>query len=94
MAGASELAVGNVFNLGGPPPISLMRLAELLVELNHSGSFVVKSFPSERKVIDIGDYFADDSLIRTTLGWTHEIGLETALRRTLAYYRRELPYYL
>ena len=94
MAGARDEAIGQVFNLGGPPPVSLMRLAELLVEINRKGSFVIRNFPSDRKVIDIGDYFADDSLIRRTLGWTHEISLETALKKTLAFYRKELPHYL
>ena len=37
--------------------------------------------------IDIGDYYADDSKLRSTLGWAPEIGLEQGLATTLDYYR-------
>jgi UDP-glucose 4-epimerase len=86
--------VGEVFNLGGPPRVTLQALAELLVELNRGGAFVVRSFPAERKKIDIGDYFADDRLIARKLGWRPRTDLRTALGRTLAYYRKELRYYV
>lgn len=93
-AAASPAAVGMLFNLGGPPPIALESLAELLVEINRGGSYVVKAFPGDRKKIDIGDYYADDRLIARTLGWKAKTDLKTALARTVAFYRRELRYYL
>jgi UDP-glucose 4-epimerase len=94
LAAARPEAVGEVFNLGGPPRVTLQALAELLVELNRGGAFVVRSFPAERKKIDIGDYFADDRLIARKLGWRPRTDLRTALARTLAYYRKELRHYL
>jgi UDP-glucose 4-epimerase len=94
LAAARDEAIGQVFNLGGPPPITLARLAEVLVEINEGGSFVVRPFPGDRKKIDIGDYFADDRLIRKKLGWRPRTDLRTALERTVAYYRRELKYYV
>ncbi len=87
-------AEGRVFNLGGPPPVTLLKLAELLVELNGGGAFRVRSFPPDRRKIDIGDYYADDRLIGRVLGWRPRTDLRTALSRTLAYYRRELRHYL
>jgi UDP-glucose 4-epimerase len=87
-------AEGRVFNLGGPPPVTLLKLAELLVELNGGGAFRVRSFPPDRRKIDIGDYYADDRLIGRVLGWRPRTDLRTALGRTLAYYRRELRHYL
>jgi UDP-glucose 4-epimerase len=80
--------------LGGPPPVSLRELADLLVKINRGGSFRVRRFPPERKKIDIGDYYADYGLIRRTLGWRPRTDLRTALSRTLEYYRTELPYYV
>ena len=53
LAAARDEAVGEIFNLGGPPPVTLSRLAELLVEINEDGSFVVRAFPGERQKIDI-----------------------------------------
>lgn len=94
LAAAREAAVGEVFNLGGPPPVTLQRLAELMVEANGGGAFVVREFPAERKKIDIGDYYADDRKIGRMLGWKPRTGLRAALTKTLAYYRKELPHYL
>ena len=94
LAAARPEAVGEVFNLGGPPRVTLQRLAELLVELNHGGAFVVREFPCERKKIDVGDYYADDRLIARKLGWRPRTDLRTALARTLAYYHRELRHYV
>jgi len=87
-------AEGRVFNLGGPPPVTLLRLAELLVELNGGGAFRIRAFPPDRRKIDIGDYYADDRLIGRVLGWRPRTDLRRALSRTLAYYRRELRHYL
>ena len=93
-AAAQPEAIGGVFNLGGPPPISLERLAELLVEINGSGEFVVREFPGDRKKIDIGDYYADDRLIAKKLGWKWRTDLRTALATTVEFYRAELKNYL
>ncbi|MEY4087762.1 MAG: hypothetical protein RJB55_33 [Verrucomicrobiota bacterium] len=94
LAAAKPEAVGEVFNLGGPPRVTLQRLAELLVEINRGGSFEVREFPADRRRIDIGDYFADGRLIARRLGWKPRTDLRTALERTVAYYRRELRHYV
>jgi UDP-glucose 4-epimerase len=87
LAGASPAADGEVFNVGGEPPVSLRELAELLVELAGAGSWRLVPFPDERRTIDIGDYFADDTKIRSRLGWEPRVGLREGLERSLAYYR-------
>lgn len=94
LAGSRDESYGRVFNVGGTPPVSLHELAQLMVDINGSGSFVVRGFPEERRKIDIGDFYADDRLLRETLGWEHTTTLESAVGQTLDYYRRELPYYL
>jgi UDP-glucose 4-epimerase len=68
--------------------------AFLLVEVNGSGEFTVKRFPGDRKKIDIGDFYADHSLITEKLGWRPRVSVRTALARTLAYYRKELSHYV
>jgi UDP-glucose 4-epimerase len=93
MAAASEAANGKVFNLGGDYVISLKDLADLLIEVNGGGEYIVKEFPPDRKRIDIGDYYADYSLIRSTLGWEPKIPLREALKRTLDYYKNYLDIY-
>jgi UDP-glucose 4-epimerase len=94
LAATRREAVGEVFNLGGPPPVTLRQLAETLVRINGSGIFSVRAFPADRKKIDIGDYHADDRLIGRKLGWKPRTPLPEALRRTLDYYRTELRYYV
>jgi UDP-glucose 4-epimerase len=93
LAAARPEAVGEVFNVGGGPPVSLSALAELLVSANGGGKFIVKSFPADRKKIDIGDFYADDRKLRSALGWSPRTNLGTALEKTLAFYRKELPHY-
>jgi UDP-glucose 4-epimerase len=94
LSAAHPGAIGGVFNLGGPPPVTLQRLAELLVRINGGGDLVLREFPAERKKIDIGDYYADDRLITRKLGWKPRTDLRTALARTVAYYRDELSHYV
>jgi UDP-glucose 4-epimerase len=94
MAALSDAANGQIFNLGGDCVISLKELAELMVELNGKGDFVMRSYPADRKRIDIGDYYADFSRIRETLGWEPKVTLREGLVRTLSYYREYLAEYL
>ena len=94
LAGANPDVAGRVYNVGGTPPVSLRGLAQLLVQVNGSGVFTVREFPEDRLKIDIGDFYADDRLIRYELGWRHETTLRSAIEQTLDYYRHELPYYL
>ena len=94
LAAANDAAIGQVYNLGGPPPVSLRQLAEMLIALNQGGALAIRAFPAERQRIDIGDYYADDRRIRRQLGWRPRTDLRTALRRTLAFYRAELRHYV
>jgi UDP-glucose 4-epimerase len=93
-AGTNDEAVGRVFNVGGHGPISLRSLADLLIDVNQGGEYVVRSYPPEYKRIDIGDYYSDFGLIRSTLGWTPRIPLRDALTCTLKFYREHLDRYL
>jgi UDP-glucose 4-epimerase len=94
LAGASPNADGQIYNLGGPPPVSLGDLAGLLVKANGSGSFEVRSYPQDRKRIDIGDYYADFAKIQRELGWRPRTDVETALRATLHFYAENLRRYI
>ena len=94
LAAASEQTNGQIYNLGGERAISLLDLGKLLVEVNGGGEFAVKSFPPERKRIDIGDYYCDWSRIRGALGWEPRVPLREGLARTLRYYREHLGNYL
>ena len=94
LAAASEDANGQVFNLGCERVISLKDLADLLIEVNGGGRYELRPFPSDRKRIDIGDYFADFSRIRSVLNWEPRVPLRDALARTVEFYRDNLKQYI
>jgi len=94
LAAVCPQANGQVYNLGGCEAVSLRELAELLLAANGSGEYQICDFPADRKRIDIGSYYADDSRIRTMLGWTPKVALAEGLSRTLVYYREHLERYL
>ena len=95
LAAVSDAADGRIFNLGGyEKSISLQELAEMLISVNGSGHYVCKDFPSDRKRIDIGDYYSSSDLIAKTLGWKPLISAEEGLKRTLDYYRQHLQQYI
>ena len=93
LAGTRTEADGEIFNLGGHPPVSLAELAQLLVEVAGGGSYRLVPFPEERRSIDIGDYFANDSKIRARLGWEPAVPLREGLARSLEYYRERAASY-
>ena len=94
LAAISDAANGRVFNLAGERVISLKDLAGLLVEIHGQGSVAIRPFPDDRRRIDIGDYYADASLIRQVLGWEPVVPLRDGLLRTIEFYRQYLPRYL
>lgn len=93
LAATNDQAVGRIFNLGGDGAISLKDLADLLVSVNEGGTYTVRTFPSDRKSIDIGDYYADFNLIRDTMGWEPRVTLSAGLRKTLDFYQTNLAHY-
>jgi UDP-glucose 4-epimerase len=93
LAAASPEANGSVYNLGDKEHVSLLDLAELLIELNGSGSYRIVPFPPDREVIDIGDFYADFAKIEEQLGWRPQINLRDGLMQTLEYYREHGAHY-
>ncbi len=64
---------GQALNVGGDRVISLKELADLLIEVNGGGEYTQRSYPADRKRIDIGDYYADDTRLRAVLGWEPKV---------------------
>ena len=92
-AGESDLANGKVYNLGSRDVTSLKHVAQTMVSLGYNGTYELVPFPEERKVIDIGDYYSDFSLISKELGWVPSVGLHEGLSKTVTYYDQHRSYY-
>jgi UDP-glucose 4-epimerase len=93
MAGASEHAEGQIFNLGAPEPVSLAELARELISLTGRGTARPAPFPPERQLIDIGNSYCSFRKIESALGWRPRTRLRDGLARTVEFYRRHGRHY-
>jgi UDP-glucose 4-epimerase len=93
LAGASKESEGEVFNLGGDHPISLADLAGELIQLTGRGTIRMKSFPRERKLIDLGSFYASYEKIEAAVGWRPKTPLGEGLRRTIEFYTKNREHY-
>ncbi len=95
---ANDVSNGQVCNLGGLEPISLLELTQLLLEITARetgmrGSYRLVPFPDDKKRIDIGDFYADYSKIKKSMGWQPRISLREGLERTVRFYRVHKEHY-
>jgi UDP-glucose 4-epimerase len=93
LAGASEAANGKIYNLGSTEVVGLKALAEMMVSLCRGGSYELIPFPSDRKAIDIGDYYGDFGQITKDLDWVPKVDLVEGLKKTMAFYQENHPHY-
>jgi UDP-glucose 4-epimerase len=93
-AGASDVVNGDVFNVGGEPPISHRDLVTLLLEVAGTGRVRFVEWPAEKKRIDVGSFYADSTKFRTAVGWRPRTSLRDGLAASVAYYRQHLAQYL
>lgn len=91
--GASDAANGEVYNLGGIEPISLLDLTNLIVEIAGRGSVKLVPWPPARKRIDIGDVYSSYAKIEREVGWKPTTSLSAGLTRMVAYYGKHRPKY-
>ena len=93
-AGGTDAVNGNVFNVGGVEPISHRDLVEMLIHAAGRGTVRYVEWPPEKKAIDIGSFYSNSEKFQRTVGWQPRVGLEEGLRRTVDFYRENLPRYV
>jgi nucleoside-diphosphate-sugar epimerase len=93
LAAVTESCRGRVFNLGA---LAHHSLNEFVAMLAKSVDFPVDlvPFPSDRRLIDIGDYYGDWSRFSAATGWLPQIGLQQGLASTIEFFRRHADVYL
>jgi nucleoside-diphosphate-sugar epimerase len=92
LAGLSPKADGEIFNLGGSH-LSLKEIVELIARISGSKKYGFIPFPEGSKKIEIGDYIADYSKIKKTLGWEPKVDMEEGLKKTVEYYNENKKRY-
>jgi UDP-glucose 4-epimerase len=93
-AGASDACNGQVFNVGGAEPVPLRDLVSLLIDVAGAGSVRYVPWPADKKVIDIGSFYADSTRFRDAVGWQPRVTLRAGFARTIDYYRAHAGEYL
>jgi UDP-glucose 4-epimerase len=93
-AGATDACNGEAFNIGGDHPITHRDLTALLLDIAGSGCVEYIEWPREKKVIDIGDFYADSTKFTRATGWTPTVKLAEGLRRTVTFYRQHFDRYV
>jgi UDP-glucose 4-epimerase len=93
-AGATDAVNGEAFNVGGNEHWTHADLVALLVSLSDGASYRFVEWPPEKKLIDIGSFYADSSKFHAVTGWTPAVRLGEGLERTLAFYRAHYDEYV
>lgn len=94
LAGASEAAEGEIFNLGGEKSFMLCEVAAELISLTGRGTVRCSAFPLEQQLIDVGNAYLSYQKIEKTLGWRPRTTLREGLKRTVDFYRQHREHYL
>ena len=85
----SDKSIGEVFNIGNDQQISIMDLAEKVIEITSSKSEIKKIPYSEaypEGFEDMQRRVPDISKIKNALGWSPEIGLDQIIRDIVDFY--------
>ena len=87
-------AVGKVYNLGAPDPMSLIETAEIMCRGIEGATWNLVPFPQDRQAIDVGDFTCDYSSFSSDFGWKPKIRFEEGIKRSIEYYQSELKHYI
>ena len=93
-AGVNDACNGEVFNVGGGPPISHRALVTMLLDVAGHGSMTFVEWPPDKKAIDIGSFYSSSAKFAAVTGWQPATGLADGLARTLAFYRAHFDRYV
>lgn len=92
LVGNSKEADGQIYNLGGMPT-SLADFTKKAIKIWGSGKVKNIEFPKDRKDIEVGNYVADITKIKTKLGWKPAVSVDEGIKRTLDYYQINKQHY-
>jgi len=82
---------GEIFNLGSGEGVSVGTCAEKITSII-GGSFQVIPYPDEKKKVEVGDYIADISKIKS-IGWEPKTDFSDGIRKTAEFYNTYKDHY-
>jgi len=88
LAGVSPAAIGNIFNIGGGEPTSFRGMAEMIVSAAGRGSVRTVPWPRDAATVETGDFAADITSVKETLGWHPTIPLRQGIEDVVEQYER------
>jgi nucleoside-diphosphate-sugar epimerase len=94
IAATEKNAIGKVYNLGAPDPISLEDTAKIMCQKSEGSEYQMIPFPEDRKAIDVGDFICDYSAFRDQFGWEPKVSFQEGIQRSLEYFRNEIEHYI
>ena len=94
IAATEKNAIGKVYNLGSPDPISLESTAKIMCQKIEGSDYQMIPFPVDRKAIDVGDFISDYSVFRNQFGWEPKVSFEEGIQRSLEYFRKDIEHYI
>ena len=93
LAAAAPEAIGQTMNVGSSRPVSLLEIANELVDIAGKGHIEFVPFPDDARRIEIGDYVAATDKIQRVLDWRPEIPLREGLKRSVRYFEAYREHY-
>ncbi len=94
IAATQENAIGKVYNLGDPAPLSLEDTAKIMCQEIEGSNYQLVAFPEDRKAIDVGDFVCDYSAFRNEFEWKPKVNFEEGIQRSLSYFQKESEHYI
>ena len=85
LASTKEISRGKVYNLGFGRGISLINMAEMIIQNIKKGNIKHIKWPQKFEKIETGSYVSDISKISKELGFKPKIDFNTGIKMTLAY---------
>ena len=94
IAATDKNAIGKVYNLGAPDPLSLEDTAKIMCQSIEDSDYQMIPFPEDRKAIDVGDFICDYSAFRDQFGWEPKVSFEDGIQRSLEYFQGDIEHYI
>ncbi|MAL85448.1 MAG: NAD-dependent epimerase [Opitutae bacterium] len=90
----SKNAVGRVYNLGAPDPLSLEETAKVFCNQIDGSSYELVPFPKDRQTIDVGDFICDYSAFFKSFGWQPKVSFHDGISQTIEFFKTEFSHYI